>query len=1663
MPRIGRMAETSEANDLIEFLANFSEETHVWCENPDLGAFIIKKIDELNNIKQFKKRITSIFECLNTCPNCLAAYYSLRENLSKPEYQQLLQNLDDQRLLTLLRSSDKLSMITITEILTYNWKSLKVSEIKFHFVKLLKIFYKTEGLHFSKMTFSLILLTQCGDSDLLATFVKTFKYLKKQKILFLHSTKEEWDYLLSLADKDGNFLPEKSTILKQDWLFSILIYLSLSTTYMSSEIINLVNSIYEKTKNYVTKELCFRVCAAYIQRDASELNNCKHLYKSILICHSQDSKTAYKGWMLLKEFDSVLIDHIKNFCALGLDKELSSYFGQKPEIISRLRIQILDQMHHFKPTIDFFTTVFFKKIAILSLKAESVSEKEREFITGSIDKFNSKIYTVLRNGFCNVESLHAAFVVWSEILDNSCGNYSFFTDFIFLFIYEIELIFTKITNTDKLLDIFRVFKRKFFATLDLNMEKLTDEVVLYRDLVKSDFSTVNIHTVVFSQIEQDTISKILEKMNVYYERFREYPRCFEKLMLYIQKSAVISGKIYTEIFNFAWHDKNLDLIIKTLAVLLPKVKFEIPIEKTFLVNLEWLEILHRVQGCDLYLIEDFIFAYYSWMKINNIETFPEYQKERIFDFVDQHEILTIERRRKAPIIESKKPSFLSGFSQDEKKTLYEQNGSDLEASQKLLERTEKEKTLQQQRVADDLLLDYTEGLIQKDRSQQFLDSKNSNEMCNSDPLSPKMEITLDGNSAQPNMQIDHDDIIEISSTSYVKKTDSSVTNTPDTEKSLEHVNLPNQNLRTIESELSSNPQSASNSYIAAPSSSISSNQSMIQPHTQNILDGRVGSFGSQAFMSTPSAIAERNQQFLQAHPVISSNTAPSQNVQSSYQQNYGSQTMFSNSYIVNQNSGFTNPQITTTHSSVSFLHPKVTRAVQSGLTDSYVKIQANDFQKLGAQIMMSKDMQSSIGASNRNSSMDILNMEDDRSQTAMDLTRAKVMSYFHENKEYGNISVPSHKKIELALEQHEADFTNEFFKKVLCFQFDNEMEFRTVDQIPAVFDSYKHYESVFEPLLLKECKESLCKNVTELNNGAAQNCRFVYSESTSDFMELTFKVTENLPDMQVLVFSYLNYNELKSTFFKSSKDWFLGIVIDRKQDRESQVIVLANNSIFRLSQHSTIFYYNLACFSSYYREFIALKTLQFSPLLNSVLVQPNKNSEVCLLDNIRLLNLYLEQERLNQSQCMAIRHIFTNQFLFSLIQGPPGTGKTRTIISAVHTFFHQPVIKSILQHVHFAKETPRILICAPSNNAVDEITRRLIKLRINDRVDPRLKVIRVGVPQNICNDLQNYTLDKMIEHDLETKRILTGTKTLEFTTQEKMKRKFEYLKQCDVVCATLSSSAKDLIKIANISFDFLIIDEACQSVETSTLIPLKFNPIKIILIGDPRQLPPTVLSKSKPYASSLFDRLMKSQPVLLLDVQYRMHPEIADFPNKYFYQSMLKNDISVLKRQNPYATFLKPMSFLKTQSNDNSDQNSYANSGEARIVLEIVKELMIRNQKYNLTSKIGIITPYKAQQYKIKTMLKQISPDIFKFVSVNTVDGFQGQEKDIIIISAVRSKNIGFVQDIKRMNVSITRAKFALVIIGNIRTLSQSSAWSSLISHLQMKNSIYDHWRNLFS
>ena len=294
----------------------------------------------------------------------------------------------------------------------------------------------------------------------------------------------------------------------------------------------------------------------------------------------------------------------------------------------------------------------------------------------------------------------------------------------------------------------------------------------------------------------------------------------------------------------------------------------------------------------------------------------------------------------------------------------------------------------------------------------------------------------------------------------------------------------------------------------------------------------------------------------------------------------------------------------------------------------------------------------------------------------------------------------------------------------------------------------------------------------------------------------------------------------------------------------------------------------------------------------------------------------------------------------------------------------------------------------------------------------------------------------------------------------------EILNSAQVLCATLSGSGHEMFRNLDVEFETVIIDEAAQCVELSALIPLKYGCCKCILVGDPKQLPPTVLSQSAAkfgYDQSLFVRMQQNHPksVHLLDMQYRMHPEISLFPSKEFYERQLQDGQDMLRlRSQPWhqSALLGPYRFFDVegvQAKGNKGR-SLVNIRELEVAMQIYDRFRREYKECDLRRKIGIITPYKAQLFELRARFKsRFGEDITDMIEFNTTDAFQGRECEIIIFSCVRASStggIGFMTDIRRMNVGLTRAKSSLWILGDSRALVQGEFWRKLIEDAKARD-----------
>ena len=434
-------------------------------------------------------------------------------------------------------------------------------------------------------------------------------------------------------------------------------------------------------------------------------------------------------------------------------------------------------------------------------------------------------------------------------------------------------------------------------------------------------------------------------------------------------------------------------------------------------------------------------------------------------------------------------------------------------------------------------------------------------------------------------------------------------------------------------------------------------------------------------------------------------------------------------------------------------------------------------------------------------------------------------------------------------------------------------------------------------------------------------------------------------------------------------------------------------------------------------------------------------------------------EGLNESQQVACDAAISERL--TLIQGPPGTGKTHTAVRILQSWSSQ--------------NTGTILAVADSNVAVDNLLEGLLDLGVG--------AVRLGQPVKVRESLREATVDAQMEdhplrRDLEDHlelneklaRRISGMKGKEkglahrdlnrgWKEVRRIERQMrdDILDRAQVLCCTCIGVGHQLLE--GRKFTRVLLDEATQATEPASLVPLVRGARQIVLVGDHRQLPPTVISRRAENGGlrrSLFERLvaMGIEPKLL-DTQYRMHPGISDFPNRSFYDGQLVDGIAAAERPNPAGLLWNdwevPIAFLPLKGDEilSSDGASKENPSEAGWVARILESLLEAGDLNQ--SDIGIITPYAGQVRAIRDALMERNDS----VEVNTIDGYQGREKEVIIFSCVRSNsdgNVGFLADPRRLNVALTRAKRGLIVIGDPETLRNDETWASWLEHIRNRN-----------
>ena len=434
---------------------------------------------------------------------------------------------------------------------------------------------------------------------------------------------------------------------------------------------------------------------------------------------------------------------------------------------------------------------------------------------------------------------------------------------------------------------------------------------------------------------------------------------------------------------------------------------------------------------------------------------------------------------------------------------------------------------------------------------------------------------------------------------------------------------------------------------------------------------------------------------------------------------------------------------------------------------------------------------------------------------------------------------------------------------------------------------------------------------------------------------------------------------------------------------------------------------------------------------------------------------------LNISQQDAIQQAIEAQEV-SIVHGPPGTGKTTTLVEAI---------------IETLQRETQVLVCAASNAAVDWISEQLMRRGIH--------VLRVGNPLRMSNEMLDCSYERRYAahpdyHELwSLRRELQGGaqgerrhRLLRRQTELEMKINSDLFEQARVVSCTLIGSS--LYQMERLHFSTLFIDEAAQALEPACWSAI-VKADRVVMGGDHQQLPPTVKSREAVkggLAQTLMQKVAKQWPqaVSLLTVQYRMNEAIMEFPSRWFYESRLKAAPEVAHRiLSPIDT---PLMWLNTSALESEERsargNSRSNVAEARLVIRTLREYieMLTPQKVeNERIDFAIITPYRGQARLIRRLLKlqHFFRKLRRYITVGTVDGFQGQERDVVLISLVRDNaegKIGFLRDLRRMNVAMTRARMKLIIVGNTQTLSKHRFYRELSEHIARHGQLIEAHNN---
>ncbi|KAG8930710.1 DEAD-box type RNA helicase [Tulasnella sp. 418] len=572
--------------------------------------------------------------------------------------------------------------------------------------------------------------------------------------------------------------------------------------------------------------------------------------------------------------------------------------------------------------------------------------------------------------------------------------------------------------------------------------------------------------------------------------------------------------------------------------------------------------------------------------------------------------------------------------------------------------------------------------------------------------------------------------------------------------------------------------------------------------------------------------------------------------------------------------------------------------------------------------------------------------------------------------------------------------------------------------IPDSFQNHDQYRSILEPLLALECWSQVVKAKEEPQEETTWE--IAGKQYVDEWLELDLATTDQLPTKWflsetdvVLLRPTGSQNRSIMAKVQSFKQSVRGCLASARCRPPSEDIGLTVRTKWRLTKVFSL--------STVHREYAALIGLPYYDLFDRILrPQPAK------------------LPRHDSSINVSVKDLSLDALVATKMNAEPGKDITNTSSEIAE-------LRKELQKVN----ADRLQKIAEFQNTENNSARSTL-------LDTEIKAL--NAKRSSLNNRLNQARDK----EKDSSRALDAAK-----------RRFrqEVLAEADVICSTLSGAGHEILELFD--FETVVIDEACQSIELSSLIPLKYRCKRCIMVGDPQQLAPTVLSRKASkfnYEQSLFVRIQKHRPeaVHLLSIQYRMHPVISILPSKVFYSGRLQDGPDMAqKTAQPWhkESLFGPYRFFNVSQGQESSSGSHSliNSAEVDVAIALYNRVRLQfSPNGELDTRIGVVTMYRGQMLELRRrFISRFGTDITSKVDFNTVDGFQGQEKDIIILSCVRAgpsvERVGFLADVRRMNVALTRSRSSLFVLGHASTLERGDhTWKRIVEDARERLCLVD-------